>query len=138
LPCGCSVECQRRPQSERRFGDIFKKKDPNTASQTSSGTLTIDKIAAGLKEALQVSTTNAVNLVGKPDGFLKNDAIRIPLPEKLQTVGKGLRMIGMGGQVDALEVGMNRAAEQATPKAKAIFLAALKKMTEAVCKLRIF
>jgi hypothetical protein len=38
-------------------------------------------------------------------------------------------VVGMGGQIDELEVGMNRAAEQATPKAKAIFLAALKKMT---------
>ena len=114
-----------------QFGDIFKKKDPNTASQssTSSGSLTNDKITAGLKEALQVSTSNAVALVGKPDGFLKNDAIRIPLPDKLQTVGRGLRMVGMGAPLDELEVGMNRAAEQATPKAKAIFLAALKKMT---------
>jgi hypothetical protein len=110
-----------------QFGDIFKRKDPATAS--SSGALTNDKITAGLKQALEVSTTKAVALTGKPDGFLKNDEIRIPLPEKLQTVGKGLRMIGMGGQVDELEVGMNRAAEQATPKAKAIFLAALKKMT---------
>jgi len=110
-----------------QFGDIFKKKDTNTASQ--SGSLTNEKITAGLKEALQVSTTNAVALTGKPDGFLKNDAIRIPLPDKLQSVGKGLRMVGMGGQVDELEIGMNRAAEQATPKAKAIFLAALKKMT---------
>lgn len=114
-----------------QFGDIFKKKEPNSASQssTSSGALTNNKITAGLKEALQVSTANAVALVGKPDGFLKNDAIRIPLPDKLQTVSKGLRMIGMSGQVDELEVGMNRAAEQATPKAKAIFLTALKKMT---------
>jgi len=35
----------------------------------------------------------------------------------------------MGAKVDELEVGMNRAAEQATPQAKAIFLAALLKMT---------
>ena len=110
-----------------QFGDIFKKKDPNTASK--SGSLTNDKITAGLKEALQFSTANAVALTGKPDGFLKNDAIRIPLPDKLQSVGKGLRMVGMGAPLDELEVGMNRAAEQATPKAKAIFLAALKKMT---------
>jgi len=115
--------------SHAQFGDIFKKKDPNTASQSSSGSLTNDKITAGLKQALEVSTANAVALTGKPDGFLKNDAIRIPLPDKLQTVSKGLRMIGMSGQVDELEVGMNRAAEQATPKAKAIFLAAVKKMT---------
>jgi hypothetical protein len=118
-----------------QFGDIFKKKDPNTASRSAapSGSLTPslanDKIAAGLREALQVSTANAVALVGKPDGFLKNDAIRIPLPEKLNTVGRGLRMVGMGAPLDELEVGMNRAAEQATPRAKAIFLAALKKMT---------
>jgi hypothetical protein len=110
-----------------QFGDIFKKKDRITSSQ--SGSLTNDKIIAGLKEALQVSTINAVNLVGKPDGFLKNDAIKIPLPEKLQTVGRGMRLLGMSSQVDELEVGMNRAAEQASPKAKAIFLAALKKMT---------
>jgi hypothetical protein len=38
-------------------------------------------------------------------------------------------MLGMGAKVDELEVGMNRAAEQATPQAKQIFLAALKRMT---------
>jgi hypothetical protein len=35
----------------------------------------------------------------------------------------------MGDKVDELETGMNRAAEQATPQAKQIFLAALRKMT---------
>ena len=40
-----------------------------------------------------------------------------------------MRMLGMGEQVDDLEIGMNRAAEQATPQAKQIFVAALKKMT---------
>ena len=38
-------------------------------------------------------------------------------------------MLGMGAKVDELEVGMNRAAEQAAPQAKQIFLAALKKMS---------
>lgn len=76
-----------------QFGDIFKKKDPNTASQSSSAPLTNDKITAGLKQALEVSTANAVALTGKPDGFLKNDAIRIPLPDKLQTISKGLRRV---------------------------------------------
>jgi len=107
-----------------QFGDIFKKKSTNNTS-----TLSDDKISAGLKEALQISTANAVALTGKPDGFLKNEAIHIPLPDKLKTVGRGMRMLGMGAQVDELEIGMNRAAEQAAPKAKAIFLAALKKMT---------
>ena len=52
-----------------------------------------------------------------------------PFPPRLETVGRGLRFIGLGSKVDELEVGMNRAAEQATPQAKQIFLAALKKMT---------
>jgi hypothetical protein len=38
-------------------------------------------------------------------------------------------MLGMGDQVDDLEIGMNRAAEQAAPQAKQIFLDALHKMT---------
>jgi len=95
----------------------------------SSAGLSNDKITAGLKEALTVSTGNAVALTGRPDGFLKNAAIKILLPEKLRRVGKGLRMVGMGSQVDALEVGMNRAAEQAAPKAKQIFVQAITRMT---------
>lgn len=94
-----------------------------------NNSLTDDKIIAGLREALSQSTRNAVASTGRPDGFLKNEAIKILLPEKLQTVGKGMRMVGMGSQVDDLEVGMNRAAEQAAPAAKQIFLNSLSKMT---------
>ncbi len=99
-----------------------------TASRSDSN-LSSDKITAGLKEALKVSTNKAVAATGRPDGFLGNPNIRIPLPQKLQSAGKGLRLIGMGPQLDQLEVGMNRAAEQATPLAKQIFLNALTKMT---------
>lgn len=106
--------------SAAQLGEVLKR--------DTSG-LSEDKIIAGLKQALQVSTSKAVALTGRPDGFLKNEAIKIALPPKLETVGKGLRMLGMGAKVDELEVGMNRAAEQATPQAKQIFLTALKKMT---------
>src|SRR4051794_21860314 len=102
---------------------IFKK-----ATTPSAGNLSTDKIASGLKEALKVSTSRAVASTGKPDGFLKNEAIKILLPEKLRNASKGLRLVGMGPQLDELEVGMNRAAEQATPQAKQIFLNALLSM----------
>src|SRR5207248_8636845 len=108
--------------------DILKKAEDTLGNRDTSG-LSNDKIVAGLKQALQVSTGKAVALTGKPDGFLKNEAIKILLPPKLETVGKGMRMLGMGAKVDELEVGMNRAAEQAAPKAKQIFLEALQKMT---------
>lgn len=88
-----------------------------------------DRIASGLKEALTVSTRKAVASTGRVDGFLKNAAIKILLPEKLNSLGKGLRMVGMGQQVDALEVGMNRAAEQAAPSARQIFINAVTKMS---------
>ncbi len=114
--------------AQAQWGDILKKAD-ETLNQRSTAGLTNDKIIAGLKEALQVSTGKAVALTGKPDGFLKNQAIRILLPPKLETLGKGMRMLGMGAKVDELEVSMNRAAEQATPQAKQIFIAAVKKMS---------
>jgi hypothetical protein len=111
-----------------QLDEVLKKAGEALGQRDISG-LSDDKIIAGLKQALQVSTGKAVALTGKPDGFLKNEAIKILLPPKLKTVGQGMRMLGMGAKVDELEVGMNRAAEQATPKAKQIFLAALKKMT---------
>ncbi len=114
--------------SQAQLDDILKKAGDTLSSHSTAG-LSNDKIVAGLKEALQVSTGKAVALTGRPDGFLKNQAIKILLPPKLQTVGKGMRMLGMGASVDELEVGMNRAAEQATPEAKAIFIAAVKKMS---------
>jgi hypothetical protein len=119
--CTCTV-------AVAQLDEILKKADEALQSRDTSS-LSDDKIIAGLKQALQFSTGRAVALIGKPDGFLKNDAIRIVLPPKLETVGKAMRMFGMGGKVDELETGMNRAAEQATPQAKQIFLAALKKMS---------
>ena len=114
--------------AQAQLDQILKKADKALNQRSTSG-LSNDKIVAGLKQALQVSTGKTVAATGKPNGFLKNEAIKILLPPKLKTVGTGMRMLGMGAQVDELEVGMNRAAEQATPYAKQIFLNAVKRMT---------
>ncbi len=98
------------------------------ASNPTAASLTQEKITAGLKEALKVSTGKAVARTGKPDGFLKNEAIKILLPERLRKASTGLRLVGLGPQLDELEVGMNRAAEQAVPLAKPIFLDAVLNM----------
>src|SRR6266568_5534922 len=82
-----------------QLGDIIRRAN-EALNQHSTAGLGNDKIVAGLKEALQISTSNAVAATGKPDGFLKNEAIKILLPPKLQSVG---RMIGMGERVDELE-----------------------------------
>jgi hypothetical protein len=85
-------------------------------------------VISGLKQALEISSTKAIAQTGKHDGFLQNEAIRILLPPKLQAIGKSMRMLGRGEEVDELEIGMNRAAEDATPQARPIFLAALKNL----------
>jgi hypothetical protein len=87
------------------------------------------RIGAALKEALQVGTENAVRLTGRPDGYFRNEAIKILLPEQLRSLEKSLRAVGFGAQVDELVLGMNRAAERAAPQAKQIFWDAVGAMT---------
>jgi hypothetical protein len=87
------------------------------------------KVDAGLKQALQVATEKSVSLTGRPNGYFSNQAIKILMPEKLQTVESGLRMVGYGPQVDEFVLSMNRAAEQAAPAAQKIFTNAITGMT---------
>ena len=103
-------------------------KEAQKALGGSAGTLSGDEITAGLKEALQVGTEKAVGLVSQPDGFYRNPAIKIPLPESVQKVEKLLRSAGYGEKADAFELSMNRAAERAAPEAKSIFWEAVSDM----------
>lgn len=96
---------------------------------TKEAGLTDAKIASGLKEALRVGTESTVNLTGKLDGYFKNEAIKILMPQKLQTLEKGLRTVGYGPQVDEFVLSMNRAAERAAPSAKQIFWDAIGQMS---------
>ncbi len=92
------------------------------------GGLSDTRIASGLKEALQIGSENAVNLTGRLDGYFRNQAIKILMPEKLRTLEKGLRLVGYGPQVDEFVLSMNRAAERAAPYAKQIFWDAIGEM----------
>jgi hypothetical protein len=84
---------------------------------------------SGLKEALSIGTEKAVKSVSKTDGYFGNQLIKILLPEKLQQVADVLGKMGFQKQVDSLVLSMNRAAEAAAPKAKALFVQAIKEMT---------
>ena len=94
-----------------------------------TGRLSEGDISSGLKEALQIGTGNAVTNVSKTDGYYLNPKIKIPLPQKVQNVEKILRATGLSSQVDKFVLSMNRAAEQAAPKAKSIFWNAIKQIT---------
>ncbi len=96
---------------------------------SSTGSLTQGEMGDGLKEALRVGTDAVVSRLGKTDGFNTDKAIHIPLPGQLGTVQKALKAAGYSSLVDDLELKLNRAAEQATPKAKALFVDAIAAMT---------
>jgi hypothetical protein len=83
----------------------------------------------GLKAALEQGALAAVALLGKPDGFLGNPQVRIPLPGFLADAAKFLKTLGQGKRVEELEVAMNRAAESAVPLAKDLLVKAVKSMT---------
>jgi hypothetical protein len=94
-----------------------------------TSSLSTGDIVAGLKEALEVGTTDTVALTGQTNGYFDNAAIKILLPSQLQSVDQGLRLLGQGEKVDAFVLSMNRAAEKAAPAAKDIFWSAIKQMT---------
>jgi len=105
------------------------KSKPATQGGQAGTTPDKDTVAAGLKEALTIGSQNAVKTGAQTDGFFKNPAIKIPLPEKVQKVEKPLRKLGLSKQVDEFILTMNRAAEKAAPQAKDIFVGAVKEMT---------
>ncbi|MGE5452069.1 MAG: DUF4197 domain-containing protein [Acidobacteriota bacterium] len=85
--------------------------------------------SAGIKAALQKGALAAVGLLGRPDGFLGNPQVRIPLPGNLEKAADLLRMTGQGHKVDELVTTMNRAAETAVPMGKDLLVGAVKSMT---------
>ena len=86
-------------------------------------------MAAGLKEALAVGTGNAVQMLSKSNGYFGDAAVKILLPENMQKAAEVLKKAGYQKDVDEFVLSMNRAAEQAAPKARPIFEDAVKKMS---------
>jgi hypothetical protein len=105
------------------------KAKPAASAGQAGTTLDKDTVAAGLKEALAIGSQNAVKAGSQIDGYLRNPAIKIPLPEKVKKVEKPLRKVGLSKQVDEFIVTMNRAAEKSAPQAKDILVGAVKEMT---------
>jgi hypothetical protein len=85
--------------------------------------------AAGIRVALERGAVAAVGLLGRPDGFLGNPKVRIPLPGYLQDAAKMLRFTGQQKRVDDLVTAMNRAAEAAVPEAKSLLVDAVKSIS---------
>jgi hypothetical protein len=86
-------------------------------------------IAGGLKEALNNGISKQVTKLTAVDGFYRNEAVKILLPEELRKVDSGLRKIGLSSLADEGLKVINRAAEDAVKEATPIFVDAIRNMT---------
>lgn len=109
----------------KKATSLFGKK----SSGNSSSGLSSSEIVSGLKEALSLGAQKSGDKLSATDGFFKDAAVKILLPEQVRAVENKMRMLGLGKLVDNAELSMNRAAEDASKAAAPIFLSAIKKMT---------
>jgi hypothetical protein len=112
----CALSCAELQQVASQYPQI------NT-------TISNTDIAAGLKEALNNGISKQVLKLTVTDGFFRNEAVKILLPDELKKVDKTLRDVGMSSLADEGLKVLNRAAENAVKEATPIFVSAVKNMT---------
>lgn len=121
--------------SNAQFKDLLKKAEEKLSSTTSSTSstsgisLSNTDISAALKEALNKGVSEQVTKLTAVDGFFKNEAVKILLPDELKKVDATLRKMGMSSLADEGIKSLNRAAEEAVKEATPIFTNAITSMS---------
>lgn len=87
------------------------------------------ELARGLRTAIERGIGLAIDELGRPNGFLGNARVRIPLPGALEKASKLLAGLGQGESVEALRTAMNRAAEQAVPASRSLLQDAVRTLS---------
>jgi hypothetical protein len=122
------ISAQEKSSEKTTIGGLFKKASSAVKSGGTSS-LSTEEIVSGLKEALSVGAQNSSGKLSAANGFFKDAAVKILMPEEMKKVESRLRAIGMGKLVDDAVLSMNRAAEDASKTAAPIFVDAIKKMS---------
>ncbi|MGL6290706.1 MAG: DUF4197 domain-containing protein [Silanimonas sp.] len=94
-----------------------------------AGALNQSDAAGGIKEALAQGVDRSIRQLGRPDGFFRDAAVKILVPERIRQIADIARRAGQGARVDAFEESMNRAAEKAVPSAAGILGDAVRGMS---------
>lgn len=97
--------------------------------ESRAGALSETDASTGIRAALERGAAAAVSLLGRPDGFLGNPKVRIPLPGVLEDAAKLLGLLGQQRHVDELVTAMNRATESAVPEARTLLVNAVRSMS---------
>lgn len=130
-----TIGCQANAWDLKDLGSIANEVTKgSSASGSGVDSLSNAEMNSGLKEALNQGVDKAVSSLGTANGFFGNSEVKIPLPESLKKIEKGMKFIGMGKQSDELILKMNRAAEAAVPEAKALLVGSIKQMSLADAK----
>jgi len=101
---------------------------------TGPAPLTESEVISGLKEALTIGTDSSVAKVSATNGFFNDQFIKILMPPEAEAITKNLdnpilKSLGVSKMVDDVVLRMNRSAEEASKKAKPIFIDAIKGMS---------
>jgi hypothetical protein len=96
----------------------------------SSAPLSQSEIIKGLKEALRIGTDTAVHQLSNVNGYYKDQAVKILLPEEANVIIENVNRIPGGEQlVDKVILSINRAAEDASKEAAPIFKKSITSMS---------
>lgn len=109
--------------------EVYKKVTGGGDKNSTNG-LSTEEVVSGLKEALTLGAEKSASQLSNMDGFFKNAAIKILLPDEAKKVVETVSRVP-GGQklVDDAILSMNRAAEDAAKSAAPIFVNAIKNMS---------
>lgn len=92
--------------------------------------LTQTEVISGLKEALIVGAEKSVDILGKTDGYYKDELVKILLPPEADVIVKNIGRIPGGQQLlEDVLLSINRAAEDAVSEAKPLFVNSIRSMT---------
>ena len=81
----------------KKASSLFGKKSATNSSSTGSASnLSSSQIVSGLKEALSLGAQKSGDKLSATDGFFKDAAVKILLPEQVRTVENKMRMLGNG------------------------------------------
>jgi len=125
----CATFISTTQLSAQILKGVLRDAKSEISGNSTSSPLSQEEVGSGLKEALTRGIEAGVAQLSKPDGYFKDMAIKILMPEEAKNVESKLRALGQGKLVDDAIESMNRAAEQAADGAKDIFVAAIKSMT---------
>lgn len=99
-------------------------------SATTSGALTETDVINGLKEALIVGARNSATRLSATDGYYKDLAVKIPLPDEAKVIVENISKIPGGDKlIENVVLNINRAAEDAAKEVAPIFVNSVTSMT---------